>query len=310
MPVLDTADLGAATRALSDEYSDLAISTTRADAAFRMQLSSAEAGAVRVANLTLSHARIRTRPLVAYVVALPVAGRVVASTARDGRVGITGSTGIVSTAGREVTVDYDGDNCGVLTAQFDKRALEDELAALLGHQLSEPLEFAFRLPDAPTAGSLRRVVELLRDGAGHPVIRRRVDSLAMAALLVGQRHNYTDELSAPVGAQGPRTIRAAVSTVEEHPLDILTVADLARASHLSVRALEAGFRRHVGMPPMAYVREIRMRRAHEDLLAADPDSTTATEIAARWGFAHYGRFAAAYAERFGRPPGKTLRNGN
>jgi len=310
MPVFDTADLSAATRALSDEYSDLAISTTGTDAPFRMELRSAEAGAVRVANLTLTNACIRTRPLAAYVVALPVAGRVVASTARDGRVGITGATGIVSTAGREVRVDYDGRDCAVLTAQFDKRALEDELAALLGHQLSAPLEFAFPLPGTPTAASLRRAIELLRDDAGqHAPLRRRMDSLAMAALLFGQRHNYSDELRMPGGGQGPRTIRAAVATVEERPLDIVTVADLARASHLSVRALEAGFRRHVGMPPMAYVREIRMRRAHEDLLAADPALTTATEIAARWGFAHYGRFAAAYAEHFGRSPGRTLREG-
>ena len=107
---------------------------------------------------------------------------------------------------------------------------------------------------------------------------------------------------------GPRSIREAVATVEERPLDIVTVADLARASHLSVRALEAGFRRHVGMPPMAYVREVRMRRAHSDLLAADAAETTATEIAARWGFAHYGRFAASYRERFGLSPGATLRH--
>lgn len=57
-----------------------------------MQLSSADAGAVRVANLMLCHAPIRTRPLVAYV---------------------------------------------VLTAKFDKRALEDELAALLGQLTSD-----------------------------------------------------------------------------------------------------------------------------------------------------------------------------
>jgi transcriptional regulator GlxA family with amidase domain len=135
-----------------------------------------------------------------------------------------------------------------------------------------------------------------------------MDSLAMAALLFGQDHDYSDELSAPVGAQGPRTIRAAVATVEERPLDMVTVADLARASHLSVRALEAGFRRHVGMPPMAYVRDVRMRRAHEDLLAAGPGATTATEIATRWGFGHYGRFAAAYRARFGCAPGETLRS--
>ena len=314
---LDTSDLSEATRALSSEYSELSLRST-GHQAFRMQLSSVESGAVRVANLDLSHARVRTRPLAAYVVALPMAGRVTAGTVRDGRVGITGSTGIVSTVGREVEVDYDGAGCAVLTAQFDRRALKDELAVMLGHQVPRAIDFAFELPvdQRSRTGSLRRVVELIRDeaefGQSSEVVgtqlRRRMDSLAMAALLLGQRHTYTDELSTPGGFQGPRAIRDAVDAVEERPQDIVTVADLARISYLSVRALEAGFRRHVGMPPMAYVRDVRLRRAHEDLAASTPEAATATEIAQRWGFAHYGRFAATYRARFGRSPGETLRS--
>jgi AraC-like DNA-binding protein len=58
---------------------------------------------------------------------------------------------------------------------------------------------------------------------------------------------------------------------------------------------------------MTYLRQVRMTRAHEDLLAADPDETTATAIARRWAFGHYGRFAADYQRRFGREPSETLR---
>jgi AraC-like DNA-binding protein len=305
---LDTCDVSEARHALSSEYSELSLRCTDERAPFRMQLSSVESGAVRVASLAVSHGRIRTRPLADYVVALPVAGRVVAGTARDGRVGIAGATGIVSTVGREVDVDYDGAECAVLTAQFDRYALESELAVMLGHQLPRPIDFAFEL----RTESLRRVVELIRDegelGFDGRELRRRMDSLAMAALLFGQPHNYTGELSAPGGFQGPRTIRDAVRAVEERPQDFVTVADLARISHLSVRALEAGFQRHVGMAPMVYVREVRMRRAHQDLLAGDAEAVTATEVAHRWGFAHYGRFAAAYRARYGESPAATLRS--
>jgi AraC-like DNA-binding protein len=43
---------------------------------------------------------------------------------------------------------------------------------------------------------------------------------------------------------------------------------------------------------MAYLRQVRMARAHEELLAADSERTTASTVARKWGFGHYGRFAA------------------
>jgi AraC-like DNA-binding protein len=85
------------------------------------------------------------------------------------------------------------------------------------------------------------------------------------------------------------------------------VTDIARATNLSVRALEDGFRRHVGTTPMAYVRGVRLARAHDELVEAEPDATTAMAVAQRWGFTHYGRFAAQYRQRFGCSPSQTLR---
>jgi transcriptional regulator GlxA family with amidase domain len=50
-----------------------------------------------------------------------------------------------------------------------------------------------------------------------------------------------------------------------------------------------------------------MARAHDELLGADPQLTTAGTVARKRGFGHYGRFAADYARRFGRKPSETLR---
>jgi AraC-like DNA-binding protein len=58
---------------------------------------------------------------------------------------------------------------------------------------------------------------------------------------------------------------------------------------------------------MAYLRNLRITRAHEELMAADPFTTTATAVARKWGFGHYGRFAADYRRRFGHKPSETLR---
>jgi transcriptional regulator GlxA family with amidase domain len=88
------------------------------------------------------------------------------------------------------------------------------------------------------------------------------------------------------------------------------VAELAEIAGMSVRSLQEGFRRHVGCAPMAYLQQVRLLRAHDALRRADPTRITVAAVAHRWGFAHLGRFAAAYRTRFGQTPSETLRQLN
>jgi AraC-like DNA-binding protein len=82
---------------------------------------------------------------------------------------------------------------------------------------------------------------------------------------------------------------------------------LATEVHLSVRALQEGFRRGLDTSPMAYLRQIRLRRAHAALLAADRDATTVRAVAVDLGLLHMSRFAAAYRAAFGEMPSDTLK---
>jgi transcriptional regulator GlxA family with amidase domain len=65
--------------------------------------------------------------------------------------------------------------------------------------------------------------------------------------------------------------------------------------------------RHMGMSPMTYLRQVRLRRAHHELLGSDPSVETVASIAKRWGYTNPGRFAAAHAARYGETPAATLR---
>ncbi|BFU45218.1 helix-turn-helix domain-containing protein [Krasilnikovia sp. MM14-A1004] len=90
-------------------------------------------------------------------------------------------------------------------------------------------------------------------------------------------------------------------------LDI-TAVDLARAARVTVRAVQLAFRRHLGTTPTAYLRAVRLGRAHQQLRDAVPgDGTTVTGVAARWGYADPRRFTASYRRAYGRPPSDTLR---
>jgi transcriptional regulator GlxA family with amidase domain len=58
--------------------------------------------------------------------------------------------------------------------------------------------------------------------------------------------------------------------------------------------------------PMRYLREVRLRRVREDLLAATPTSPQLAQWF-RWGILNQGRFAGTYRRRFGEAPSVTLR---
>ncbi|MCB5164980.1 helix-turn-helix transcriptional regulator [Streptomyces bambusae] len=107
----------------------------------------------------------------------------------------------------------------------------------------------------------------------------------------------------------PATVRRAVAFIEESAHRPIALADIAQAASVTPRALQYAFRRHLDTTPLAHLRRVRLSHAHEELCAADPGSpVTVTAVAARWGFLHQGRFAAAYRQAYGRTPGQTLRD--
>ena len=82
----------------------------------------------------------------------------------------------------------------------------------------------------------------------------------------------------------------------------------AIAAGVNARTLQGAFQRGHGTSVMALVRERRLERTQAQLQAADPDAASVTAIALDNGFAHLGRFSAAYRQRFGEYPSETLRH--
>jgi AraC-like DNA-binding protein len=317
--VRTTQDVDAASTALSECYAELDLRVPHTTGPFSMRLECVDLPDVQLAMLDLSNASAHTVPYPAYTVCFPVRGRVRVRVSADASCSaITGASGVVvCPCSGEVEAEYPGNDCRVFTVTVGRDALERELEAMLGRTLGTPIRFDFAL-DVARCGSLRRSLALVGSELddpcgilGHPltsaVTSRRLSRLLMSGLLIGQHHDWSDELERPAGFEGPHAIRLAVAAIEQHPAELMTVTDVARTANLSVRALEDGFRRHVGTTPMAYVRRVRLARAHDELAEADPESTTAMTVAQRWGFVHYGRFAAQYRQRFGCSPAETLR---
>ncbi|WP_158265146.1 helix-turn-helix transcriptional regulator [Blastopirellula marina] len=86
----------------------------------------------------------------------------------------------------------------------------------------------------------------------------------------------------------------------------LTIEDLATAADVSQRTLRTFFLEYFGVPPSRYLTIRRLNQVRSALRKGDPDETTVTAVAARFGFWHLGRFAGAYAKLFGEAPSDTL----
>jgi len=161
--------------------------------------------------------------------------------------------------------------------------------------------------------SLGRLLALLRaeieDPEGliyQPMLAGQLWQAVLSGLLAATARRFEEDLAGQDPASRPRAVKRAIDAMEAEPDQPFTATSLAAIAGASVRTLQEGFRQHVGMSPMAYLRLLRLRRAHEDLLAAEPGHQTVASVAHRWGFAHLGRFAAAYRAEYGQAPADTL----
>ncbi|QIG39580.1 helix-turn-helix domain-containing protein [Microbacterium sp. 4R-513] len=115
------------------------------------------------------------------------------------------------------------------------------------------------------------------------------------------------DLTATRPAATSRALRRAISHMEQHLQDPLSIADIAITAGVSTRALQSAFQRQFSMTPSHYLRRLRLRAAHEDLRNATDARVAVRDVARKWGFVHAGRFAQLYADQYGERPSDTLR---
>lgn len=154
--------------------------------------------------------------------------------------------------------------------------------------------------------------DLLGDGQTGPgaLPFRLVSELMVARFLLAVDNTLARSLGTWSPPQEPGNAdalrRRFVALAEAVPTEDLSVLTCARALGVSVRTLQDHVRSAAGRTPSDILRDIRFRRAHEQLLAADAGRTTVTAIAEQCGFGHVGRFAADYRARYGEAPTATL----
>ena len=187
-----------------------------------------------------------------------------------------------------------------------------QLADLLDRPVAEPPALPSRLDlgTGPGQSVWRTALFVAREldelgAAPNPLLEAHLQDYLITRLLLLLPHHWSDYLAEAGPTPSPASVRRAVDHVYAHADEPLSVAGLAQVAGVSARTLLRHFQAYRGLSPLAFIRQVRLRRAREDLSAARAgDSVTA--VLHRWGFGHAGRFAAEYRARYGETPSQTL----
>jgi AraC-like DNA-binding protein len=308
----DTTDPVRARAACRELWPRSSLSPSRSTPGFSVSLAAVRLDPISIAVLAVGAAiRLETDGLeVAYHVYLPLNGsveldlRTESVTADPTRAAVQRPTGagavLIPRGGR------------LLIVGVERSALENHLEQLSGQPAPSPIRLATSLDVAGGAGlTWARTVRLLASESADGLLWRSpmvevMRPAVLTGLLLAVEHPHRHQLHRTHVPSRPRTVKRAIDAMLADPAHPFTTFDLAAIAGVGHRALQEGFRQHVGVSPMAYLRRLRLECAREHLRLRPPGVTVA-EVARRCGFTNPGRFAAAYRVRYGVPPSRTPR---
>jgi AraC-like DNA-binding protein len=194
-------------------------------------------------------------------------------------------------------------------------AVLGRVAATASGRSQEPVRLTGYQPVSAAASQWKATFAYVRQGilgvpaaAAEPLLVAAAEQLLVATVLTVFPNNArTDPTIEDRHDAHPATVRRAAAFIEDNAHHPVTVADIASAANVTVRAVQLAFRRHLDTTPLAYLRRVRLEHAHRELAAADPARETVTAVAYRWGFPSTSRFAAEYRAAYGVTPSHTLR---
>ncbi|MCE2752859.1 MAG: helix-turn-helix transcriptional regulator [Pirellula sp.] len=103
-----------------------------------------------------------------------------------------------------------------------------------------------------------------------------------------------------------RVLNAVLELLNRDKGEILSIDDLVLESGISERSLRGIFLDYFGVPPNRYLTIRRLHQVRALLRTPNQECTSVTQVAAKYGFWHLGRFANNYRRLFGELPSKTL----
>ncbi|MFD9792672.1 AraC family transcriptional regulator [Streptomyces sp. NPDC059070] len=310
-----TRDLDEARQAIGETFYANSIDLVDRDHGLEAAFEVVRLGPVTVGDLRCgADVRMRFGDLGSYHVDLPVSGQLSWRQGGRGSATATPEQGAVFHPYGTTELERWNRDCRLFAVKIGAPELERHLETLLdrsvpaGMHLSPELDLT-RGPGLSWARLVGLVVQEMDNEHGslsHPLMAAQLRDALLTGLLLATGHRYRDELDKPARAAPPGPVKRVVDAIQARPEHPFTTTELAGIAQVGARWLQEGFRRHMGMSPMAYLRDVRMARVHAELRESEPHRLTVGESAYRWGFTHLGRFADGYRRRYGELPSQTL----
>ncbi len=150
----------------------------------------------------------------------------------------------------------------------------------------------------PILASMKR--EICSGRVGFAGILARLADVVAAMIVRGWIECGCDNASGLVAALRDPRLARAILALHRQPGRDWTVAKLAAECHISRSVFAERFQATIGMPPLRYAIELRMRLASQWLIQ---DRLPIDAVAQRLGYASQAAFSRAFKRITGRPPG-------
>lgn len=134
---------------------------------------------------------------------------------------------------------------------------------------------------------------------------RDIEASLVRGLILAQKSNYTDEIHQCLIGKLPSFLLKAKDFIHLNAREDIRLEDIEHAAGVSRFKLFDGFRKHMGMSPMAYLKKLRLSEVRRQLLDGGRGTNIST-VATEWGFNHLGRFASEYKKLFNEVPSATI----
>ena len=179
---------------------------------------------------------------------------------------------------------------------YPEVSVVSEVAAQLGWRRGTPSFPQTVLYDARSAALLRSAHQAAEHG--DQLASSSLLTTALAGLLTAHAKSG-GTVSVPAPHRAPASVRAVAGLLEDRLVDPPALAELAQMTGLGQFALLRAFRAETGLPPHAYLNQLRVRRARTLL----DQGVTPAEVALSTGFADQAHLTRHFKRVVGVPPG-------
>ncbi|HDS0918410.1 TPA: AraC family transcriptional regulator [Pseudomonas putida] len=204
-------------------------------------------------------------------------------------------------------------NCRKISVVIPRVSMRLALEEILKRPVEIPINFD-PVMDSQTgaSGSWWRLVahfvsEQEVDGGvfDQTLFSRDIEAAMVRGLILAQKNNYTNEIQETLIGKLPSYLVRAKDFIHANAREDVRLEDIEAAAGVSRFKLFDGFRKHMGMSPMAYLKKFRLSEVRKHLLTGGRGTNIST-VATEWGFNHLGRFASEYRKLFNEMPSATL----